>query len=794
MVYEGKMVHEENAVKSIRSRRWVPLLLLLLPTYGWSLTVVLDDNYPPYSFRDSQGTLQGISVDLWNLWGAKTGEPVTLVGLLWGDALSTMDEGRADVLDTVFLTTERTRKWAFTAPYATIQTAVFQREGLTRLQKPLDLKGLLVGVKAGDSGADALREAGIESFVEYVDYESLIDAAARGEVLAFCMDVPPAVHFLLAKGLGTSFHQSFVVSQDSFHRAVSRDRPETLILVDRGFSLITAAESQEVELRWRGNPLNGGPGPIAVISAIVAGLVVIGLLVGLVLFLSRQVKHRTGLLAGTVERLKESEDRAQALVSALPDLLYILNRDGTIVETQATIRNHLYHHPERFVGKTISDVFGAEVGAKADARMADLEATGGVGTLDAGLEIRGERRTFEARIVRMADGRFLSIVRDVSDTRRAWQDDLHRNKLESLGLLAGGLAHDFNNSLAVIQGFVSLARVQVRQPEKALASLDKAVLATRRAAGLTSQLRVLAHGGEVHRTLLSVKTLAAESASFALVGSPCLLAIEADGGPWTVEADPDQLSQVFHNLVLNAVQAMPLGGTVTLVFNRTVGGKIVVSVVDEGEGIPTENLPRIFDPYFTTKTKGTGLGLSVVHAVVQRHGGSLEVDSRAGRGSVFTVTLPSAEGDPVSDNLASAEVPPEWAGMRVLLMEDEPDLRDLMVDVTTSLGFSPTACRNGTEAVAEFDAALADGRPYQLLVSDLLVPGDMGGRELISLLRTRPARFRALAVTGFSVDRSVEDFQNQGFDVIVGKPFTIDELKVRIVELMKSPWKTAPST
>ena len=181
----------------------------------------------------------------------------------------------------------------------------------------------------------------------------------------------------------------------------------------------------------------------------------------------------------------------------------------------------------------------------------------------------------------------------------------------------------------------------------------------------------------------------------------------------------------------------------------------------------------------------------MVHAVVQRHGGSLEVDSQEGRGTAFTVHLVAATG-PIDDPKESG-VPydPALVGQRVLLMEDEEDLRDLMVQVLTSLGFEPVACRNGTEAVAAFDKAQAEGKPFSLVVSDLLVPGDMGGREMIAVLRSRPGSFRALAVTGFSTERNSEDFHNQGFDVIVGKPFTVDELKTRIVELMKGPWKTA---
>jgi signal transduction histidine kinase len=773
------------------TRPLVPFFLLFLVLQAPALTVTMDDNYPPYSFRDDQGRHQGILVDLWQLWSEKTGEPVTLLPMTWASALVTMASGQADVLDTVFQTPGRSQVWDFGPPYASIKSAVFHRDGLVGISSFQDLKGYLVGVKAGDAAIDVLTRAGVLGFRMYPSYEALIEAAARGDVHVFCMDVPPAQHLLLSKRLSAQFRQSFVIGEDSFRRAVTKGNQGLLDLVNRGFARLTPDTVAAVESHWRGTPLPDAESG-RVVAVIIVGAFAVTLLLTVVVFILRlQVKRRTGQLAGTEEKLRDSEERSRAVVEALPDLLFVLDAQGLVLECRAPAATDLYQDAQRFVGRLLTESFPPEVAQNVQARVTQVLATGGVAVMEQELDIRGRHRVFDARIVAMGNGRFLAIVRDVSAIRLAWQDDLHRNKLESLGVLAGGLAHDFNNSLAVIQGFVSLARVQLTNPEKALGSLDKAVQATRRAAGLTSQLRVLAKGSEVHRKLLSVRDLAEEAASFALVGSPCLLAIEASRGPWTVEADPDQLSQVFNNLVLNAVQAMPRGGTVTLVFQRTAEGRISISVVDEGPGIPDENLSRIFDPYFTTKPKGSGLGLSVVHAVVERHGGSLAVDSRLGRGTVFTVTLDAAEGTPTPDAVSPQVLDQPFRGQRVLLMEDEGDLRDLMVQVTTSLGLLPTACRNGTEAVAAFDTAAASDSPFSLVVSDLLVPGDMGGREMISVLRTRPGAFRALAVTGFSTERSSEDFQNQGFDVIVGKPFTVDELKTRIVELMKSPWKTA---
>jgi len=291
------------------------MVFLTLVTPAGALKVALDDNYPPYSFREA-GTLRGISVDEWALWSERTGIPVELQGLPWTEALAAMDAGRVDVLDTVFLTPERAEKWSFTEPYAPIAVAVFQRNGLTGLQSPADLRGFAVGVKTGDAGAESLRTTGSVTLVEYPSYEALIDAAIRGDVLVFCMDVPPAIHLLLSKGQVDRFRQAFVLAQDSFRRAVSKDRPEVMDLVNRGFGLITAAENLDIEHRWLGTPLPNPEGPQSVLLLIVVGLFLVALLIGLVVALRHQVAQRTGQLAGAEERLKMSEDRARALVAA----------------------------------------------------------------------------------------------------------------------------------------------------------------------------------------------------------------------------------------------------------------------------------------------------------------------------------------------------------------------------------------------------------------------------------------------------------------------------------------------
>lgn len=483
-----------------------------------------------------------------------------------------------------------------------------------------------------------------------------------------------------------------------------------------------------------------------------------------------------------------SEELAAAVINLHPDILFLLDEKGVVLECRGPALLDLGRDPESFVGKSLSQTLPPELAAEVTEKIRELRVPSERIVLERTWPASDAHRVLEIRLTRMHDKRFLAMVRNVNSLGKLGDEQFRRNKFESVALVAGGLAHDLNNSLAVIQGFLSVARVQLSQPERALASLDKASAATARAGKLTGRLGALARDREVVRSAVSVRELAEEAASLVLIGTPCQLILEAGSGPWVVEADTVQLSQVFHNLVFNAVQAMPGGGTVTLAFLRRPGDTIAISIIDEGPGIPVGVQPKIFDPYFSLRPDGTGLGLSVAREVVLAHGGTIEVESREGQGTTVTVTLSAAR--PAGEALTNPGLGASLKGNRVLIMEDEGGLRDLMVEVSLSLDLETTPCCNGREAVDAFDLALAEGRPFSLIISDLLIPGDMGGREMISQLRTRPAPFRALAVTGFSTDRFVEDFRHQGFDVIVGKPFTVDELKTRIVELMRSPWKT----
>jgi CheY-like chemotaxis protein len=249
--------------------------------------------------------------------------------------------------------------------------------------------------------------------------------------------------------------------------------------------------------------------------------------------------------------------------------------------------------------------------------------------------------------------------------------------------------------------------------------------------------------------------------------------------------DKGQIGQVLNNLIINADQAMPVGGVIRVeADNFTVkeedelpiheGRYVKLVIKDQGVGIAEKILPRIFEPYFTTKHKGSGLGLATSYSIVKNHEGLITVESEVGTGTTFHIYLPASEkgsrGVPVSEGPV-----PKGTG-RVLLMDDDESIRDLGREMLTSLGYAVELARNGAEAIEAYQTAQDHSNPFDVVILDLTVPGDMGGSETIGQLRTIDPDVRAIVSSGYSNDPVLADYEEYGFCDVVSKPYTIREL------------------
>jgi PAS domain S-box-containing protein len=382
-------------------------------------------------------------------------------------------------------------------------------------------------------------------------------------------------------------------------------------------------------------------------------------------------------------------------------------------------------------------------------------------------------------------------IRDITEKRRMEEDLQKAQKLESIGILAGGIAHDFNNLLTAILGNISLSKLYVPEGDKAYVKLAEAEKASLRARDLTQQLLTFSRGGAPVKKKASLSGIARETASFALSGArtTCLFDIADD--LWPVEVDEGQISQVINNLILNADQAMPAGGVVEVsCVNALVGADgplslpegryVVLSIRDHGEGIPSEILPRIFDPYFTTKKNGKGLGLATVYSIVRNHDGHISVTSQPDQGTTFTIYLPCGDGSAEESADDKGNVPetgsPVAAG-RVLVMDDEENIREVAGEMLDFIGYGAEFARDGAEAVELYSQALRSGEPFAAVLLDLTIPGGMGGKEAVRLLREVDPEVRAIVSSGYSNDPIMADYKSFGFRGIITKPYKLTELK-----------------
>ncbi len=503
--------------------------------------------------------------------------------------------------------------------------------------------------------------------------------------------------------------------------------------------------------------------------------------------------------------LKESEERFRAITMTASDAILLMDDKGKIVYWNPSAERIFGYSAEEALGKDLHVFLAPQrLHHGYQKGFAKFVVTGQGPVVNKSVEMDAMKKDgtefpIEVSTSAMKIGNrwhALGIVRDITERKRLEQEIIKTQKLESIGTLAGGIAHDFNNLLQGIFGFISLAKMTIEQKDKALAMLDQAEKALHQSVNLTTQLLTFSKGGKPLKKIFNLRPMIEDAVRFSLSGSSVDHSLLIDKDIWLIDADEGQIAQVIQNIVINAEQSMPLGGRIEITARNAPAGAVArlpndlrgdlveITVCDQGTGIPPEHLPRIFDPYFTTKERGSGLGLATSYSIIRNHGGVINVSSELGKGSTFTIYLPASNSS-LDQASASQELTAGRKG-RILVMDDEKMVRDVAGALIDSLGHKVAFAEHGESAISQYSAAMDAGRPFDIVVLDLTIKGGMGGLETIQKLLEIDPAVKALVSSGYSDDASMSDYRSKGFKAFLKKPYNIENLSSILNEMLAS--------
>lgn len=514
-----------------------------------------------------------------------------------------------------------------------------------------------------------------------------------------------------------------------------------------------------------------------------------------------QKKLEDKIIAGqrAEEAIRKSELMFRSLFMNAPVGIMIVSPKGMVRFFNVACTGIIGYSLEELKSKPLSACVHPEDRSDVSQKQREQLQSPGTPTAYACRIIDSAGRTKHVQIVSVTvqrEGRqsVMMFLEDVTRKRRLEEETAKFERLESLGMLAGGIAHDFNNILTAIQGNISLGKASLEFVQKASNNLASAERACMRATELAHQLLTFSKGGTPIKRATALPNLLSEGSSLALQGSSIRAEFSIQPDLWTVSVDPGQISQVINNLLINADHAMPQGGVVQVTAENvkvqaggplplSQGDYVKVMFHDNGPGIAPEALSRIFDPYYTTKVDGKGLGLATAYSIVKNHGGVITVESSSANGTTFAVYLPATQERALPPKLVS-EILVHGNG-RLLIMDDELQIRELAAEALFHLGYKVEAASEGGEALELYSRALDEKKPFDAVLLDLTVPGGMGGQETARRILKMDPEAKLIVSSGYSTDPVMEDHESYGFRAMVRKPYTLGELSQTLHDVIE---------
>lgn len=813
-----------------------------------SIEVYIDINYPPYIFVDEDGNLTGFLYDLWKLWESQTGIRVILKAFNWDETLRRFKEGEGDIIDTIFFNEERAKWLSYGKPYEKIDVPIFYHKSISGIDSIKSLRGFSVAVKAEDNCINILKNNGIKDLILYESYEDIIKEAKYGNIKIFSIDGPPANYYLVKYRIYHEFKIGPVLYSGQFHRAVRKGNEDLLKFVEDNFNEIREIDIKKLRNRWFGVSLFNVFYFRIIVMIIIAIIIVFIILIIINIILRKEVETKTLGIKKVLEELSIEKEKLKTLINSIPEsfaiidknlvienfhipekfenqknidyknILNILLKDKEITDSILLIFDAEYDYIEKIKKIEIDNkeyylsikIFPFQYNIN-NIKIVDSDYNNISKNNDFvikrinGLQLIKENDTFQKKNINIKNilSSIILYIQDISDIKAMEENLLKTQKFQMIGILAGGIAHDFNNILHGISGIASLMKINIEEgnidKNELLENIEVIEKAISKGAGIVNQVLELARESKSKEDLCDLNLIIKNS--ILIVSSSIDKSVKINFEPYhekaIIKGDKIKLEQAFINLILNANDSMTImrkddkiGGNISIKvekmkqFNKE---NFVVTIKDEGIGIPEEFKDKIFDPFFTTKTdgKGTGLGLSIVYKIISSHGGNINFISKVGAGTIFYVYLPVYRESIDYNEIVLEEGKLIKGEGKVLIVDDDETVLNATKKILTKCGYEVYLAKNGDDGLKLF---IQNKDFLSLAIIDFIMPG-LSGIELLKKIKEISPDFKIIFATGYLEDfklKEINDIKLNYKDVIfINKPFNFIELSLIINDLLQ---------